>query len=185
MTDKLLSDNELKGIVLGAWHGTDRGYAVARAVEAAVLAKIPRTVPVAFSVSDATVGTTRFVTEREARKRVVLGQREGWDACYAFITALAGRGLLGSRYDYPDKERDIRYPLPTKRVPRTVVLSDGMTVTRGDNNRNNGWCVLDERGRFVFDTATNCPLSLAKTPADARLLADLVERPYDEVPDDA
>lgn len=170
-------------------HGLAR---FARAVEAAVLAKVRAErdfLPPTERKAQAAYLNAKW--EREARKRVLMGQREAWDACYAFITALAGRGLLGSRYDYPDKERDRRYPLPTRRVPRTVVLSDGLriyarelsgvTLFHHDHTLEG---VAPECADFQCTESHTSVYRLAKTPADARLLADLVERPYDEVPDD-
>lgn len=125
---------------------------------------------------------TKYVTEREARTRVLMGQREGWDACIRELNAHCTSGPDQKWWNRADfqRGRDIRYPLPTKRVPRTVVLSDGTKVSR-----------LDGAFRWKIDRGENgghantgdVPYCTAKTPADARLLADLVERPYDEVPD--
>lgn len=60
-----------------------------------------------------------------------------------------------------------------------MVLSDGLKVER----RGEGWVAFDNSSSGHY--GVTIPFNLCRTPADARLLADLVERPYDEVPDDA
>lgn len=202
---QVLTDMEISGLIRDNRPTLSPLYAdldFARAVEAAVLAKVPDylrkrgeyreggfTAPVRDAlraVADALDGHSaselckrvteeifrprneRTVTEREARKRVLMGQREGWDACIRELNAHCTSGPDQKWWNRADfqRGRDIRYPLSTKRVPRTVKLSDGRRVSSDDD----GWAYS--------------PYSHAKTPADARLLADLVERPYDEVLDD-
>ena len=179
MTDHIISDADISRawtVFLAKateWHPAHGSpYDFARAVEAAVLAKIDRS------------GWPKAglpIAEREARARERLAFHNGavWGEEKNSIY------LGGGQYARPKpKNVDELYPLSTKRVSRTVTLSDGLSVTGHKD------------GVFTFGTGhqaidipagTNqvaCLLSRAKTPADARLLADLAERPTEEVPDD-
>ena len=153
--------------------------AFARAVEAATLAKVRDTEVIKEQCKNAADGLlSHCVLEREARTR----ERAAWDAC--------AKHELGRSYascgEYNRRARDMVYPLPTVRRPRTVTLSDGMTVSRKLNATDNTpWLLCWEakspdHGLRTGETAN--PYAYARTPADARVLADLVESPYEDVP---
>lgn len=188
MTERVLTDAEIDRVAdvvrRASLHGFPGFKDFARAVEAAVLAKVSRNpygipcFPGYVTEAEAQrrelaveakipscmcrgmgIGT---VPEREARTR----ERAAWDA--------SSRHDCGDPNVVPhagcsrcDAERDLRYPLPTTTRPRTVTLSDGTRISSGGAGLTSG----------VF--------RFAKTPADARLLADLMERPTEDVPDNA
>ena len=154
MTDRILTDDEVRDIACNK----QVGIALARVVEAAVL--------------------QRCVTERAARKR----ERAAFDAGAAWqkdantLWLGGGQGFSGT-FNAPKyhKAKDELYPLPKRIVPRTVTLSDGTRVF-WDNTHNRFGSNQDFLALNVY--------TYAKTPADARALADLVEHPTMEVDDD-
>lgn len=155
MAERVLTDGEVEAC-WQAWKG-DHHVALIRKVEEVVVRRIAESRFVPRRAGD--------VSEAEARER----ERKAWDACYAFITALAGRGLLGSRYDYPDKERDLRYP--PLQAPRMVTLSDGAKVFALTGGAVQ---VVTPLGYAAYVTPPDTPFWAAKTPEDAEKLAALV-----------
>ncbi len=113
--------------------------------------------------------------ELEARRRERAAYMFGWLDC----PATAIQSITETQ---AWRKRDRRFPLLTKRVPKTVTLSDGTMVRpqKGGDGMTRFHCV---RGASEYVCRNKPPYAIAKTPADARLLADLVEHPYDEVPD--
>lgn len=110
MTDRVLSDNELKGVALGAWHSSTVPYPfnfleVARAVEAAALAKCTKFTDGSYAIFRD--GCEAKVTEREARTR----ERAAWVACVAFTENIINKSGKPWRV-YASEEGDRRYPLP-------------------------------------------------------------------------
>jgi len=154
MTDRVLDEVEIDAewsrflSVATAWHpmvGTPHDFA--RAIEQAVLAQCVR-----LNGIYGIMPPDGKVTERLARVR----ERA------AFTSGAYRRA--SSDWAAINRELDRAYPLPTKRVPREVKLSDGRVYI----------------GNGSLDSFCG-PL----TPDDMRLLLGLVERPYAEVPDDA
>ena len=123
------------------------------------------------------------VPEREARRRERAAFMDGvrseltWQR--ASMTGVAD-------HDRVIADRDDRFPLPVTKRARTVTLSDGTTVNRAEINGTilyfHTWREYGLGGRTG---STITPFKLARTPADARALAELVERPFEDVADDA
>ena len=191
MTDRVLTDDEVQSLINDKWwfskHSAAGEISLARAVEAATLAKVEESQCLCVLQSNDGLNGLAYhrhndyirvlrsrqgITEREARTR----ERTAWDACFHFVGKLCGGFNLGPRYDYPERERDRLYPLPTVKRPRTVTLSDGTTVRMESDGT---WFWSGVRKPFYAPA----PLVHGSTPADARLLADLVESPYEEVPE--
>lgn len=160
MADRVLSEQELVSAYAVAAFG-GRWQDGLRAVEAAVLREIKRRDPV-------------VVTEREARKR----ERAAWVDCVEFTEHGNNRSDLPWQ-EWALLECNRRYPLPTVTRPRTVKLSNGATV---EGSVGNVLIVSSDGGGGTVGKAAI--FSFAKTPADARALADLVEHPTEEVPDE-
>lgn len=183
MTERVLTDLEARGAALGTWHSSTVPYPfnfqeVARAVEAATLAKIEHGKPRYWIDKDGNIGPFgNVVTAREARRRERAAWRKGflkaWEDARACVRekAMFGSMLWDKDRQVPimdaeffNEEPEFIYPdvsLPTTKRARTVTLSDGGTVRS--------------------DLITDRPYGLAKTPADARALAELMERPFEEV----
>jgi hypothetical protein len=132
-----------------------------RAVEKATLAKFS---DARLDNAESACRAYGLVTEREARVR----ERAAWDECWVFIHRLAGHGILGSRYDYPAKERDARYPSLKPVEPPPLVLSTGKyRKPHGSVKWQHELTPLEYNTYWTPDI---------QTPADARALADWLER---------
>jgi len=139
----------------------------ARAIEAAVLAGM------AWKVRDGVIqwNGQAMVPEAEARKRERMAYGFGW----LDNEKMPPDGLTERQMQV---RMDARYPLPTKRVPRQVVMSDGIQITaelRPDGDpifrASNGDASIPRAAYYMW----------ARTPDDARKLADLAEHPFEEV----
>jgi hypothetical protein len=178
MTDKqVLTDAEIAevyhhntaipsdGIARPSW------WLVARAVEAAVIAKMTHRTTVndlAQKVVEDAARAKHYVPEVEAREHTR-------HALFSARDRFAVHGL-GGYVEWTNNHWPSLRPQTLR--PRTVTLSDGTTVSRSGTM----WAVVAPPP--LLDGGYECvsPLHLARTPADARLLADLVERPTEEVP---
>jgi len=107
--------------------------------------------------------------KRHARE-IVLAKREGWDKRQEY-------GYGSQRLDTLRAERDRIYPLPTTTKQRTVTLSDGRKVQYSISLDAFLECAAgnDEFYRQAY-------LSI-RTASDARLIADLIERPTEDAAD--
>ena len=173
MTERILSDAEIGECWQQA--GTEPFAHTlnpfARAVEAAVLAKMKDERNWKLFSTD----VCQLVTEREARERERVAFHNGavWDRSQNTFT-------VGAFARPRAKPLDELYPLPTITRPRTVTLSDGTTAWQEDGRlRCNPAKPIEVAGPFAGMAAY--ALWDRMTPADARLLADLVERPTEEV----
>lgn len=122
----------------------------------------------------------KYVTEAEAQKRELQAKREayalGWLDCPIEPQHATSERLMRGN-------RDLRYPLPRTMQPRSVTLSDGTLVSASPIEGGPRFYVTWRKPGCGGRTGSlNNPLQLAETPNDARLLADLVERPFEEVP---
>ena len=118
----------------------------------------------------------QYVTEREARRRERKAYALGYLHCARLLPHYHDDDMI--------EGRDKRYPKPTTTKPRTVTLSDGTSVSATTISHGPAFYFTQRTfGLGGRSGSTNNPLTLAKTPADARLLADLVERPTEEVPE--
>ena len=168
MTDRVLTDDEVQSLINDKWwfskHSAAGEISLARAVEAATLAKCGERIAIEnHGTKIIAVNGQPVVTEREARTR----ERTAFSA---------GARRHGAGVEWITEQINGYYPLPTVKRPRTVTLSDGTTVRMESDGT---WFWSGVRKPFYATT----PLVHAKTPADARLLADLVESPYEEVPE--
>jgi hypothetical protein len=113
---------------------------------------------------------TAKLAKRHARE-IVLAKREGWDKRQEY-------GYGSQRLDTLRAERDRIYPLPTTTKPRTVTLSDGRRV---QFSISLDAFLRDAAGKDQFYRQTYVSV---RTASDARLIADLIEHPTEEITDD-
>ena len=154
MTDRVLTDKEVDDLLIANMKYQGSVGAHPR-VRAIEAAVLAKMSEMGFRKEIPLAAPYGFVTEREARKR----EREAWDAGAYYVA----------------EQKDRRYPIPTVKKHRTVTLSDGTTISKGASD----WY---STGTHVYAGA-EVPWRFARTPADARVLADLVENPYEEVPE--
>jgi len=174
MTERVLSDDEIGDITVGqvgnyaASFGAKWMGEFARAVEAEVLAKVAMWPPkllvdggeyVSRAEMNSQLKYLREKAEHAARRR----ERAAWSEGRKSQDRFREYGLSTAEVW---RDRDTLYPLPTVTRPRTVTLSDGAQCTViGTAAEREPWRVF----------------RAARTPDDARKLADLVEHPMEEV----
>ncbi len=141
------------------------------------------------------------VPEREARRRERAAWRKGflkaWEDARACVRekAMFGSMLWDKDRQVPimdaeffNEEPEFIYPdvpLPATARARTVTLSDGTTLRcteTGSLRQVFEVCVVGKSPQYWSDGGDPLIYKFAKTPADARLLADLVEHPVEKIP---
>jgi hypothetical protein len=157
---EILNLKELSALLL-EW-GYPEASAFARAIESAVSVKM---------------SGLKMVTEREkllaCREAFLKGQAVSQPATTTKalgVSVLSNAEPLASVDDY--------YPLPTIQQSRIVLLSNGLEVSGAyDASGVVAWTCGDQKAKdgdlFAF----------ARTAEDARALADLLEHPFESVPD--